>query len=80
MLSDNLFFTIIILFFELLFILRSHALGRIRINSICLPFHNPPEETWEEYDATVAGWGATEVNKHFRSFGKIMFLILRKKI
>ena len=35
-------------------------LGRIRINTICLPLNSDASETWEDYDATVAGWGSTE--------------------
>ena len=35
-------------------------LGRIRINTICLPLNSDASETWEDYDATVAGWGSTD--------------------
>ena len=35
-------------------------LGRIRINTICLPFNSDPNETWETYDTVTAGWGYTE--------------------
>ena len=48
-------------------------LGRIRINTICLPLNSRPDETWEEYDATIAGWGVTEVYKDgfFEGMGKV---------
>lgn len=34
--------------------------GRTRINTICLPLNSDESETWEDYDATVAGWGSTD--------------------
>ena len=45
-------------------------LGRIRINSICLPLNSDVEETWEEYDSTAAGWGYTDTMDLAKIFGK----------
>ena len=35
--------------------------GKIKLNTICLPLDEAPEQTYIEYDVTVAGWGYTEV-------------------
>ena len=33
-----------------------------RINTICLPLDDKPNETYQQLDATVAGWGINDGN------------------
>ena len=34
-----------------------------KANTICLPFHAKPRETFTGYHVTIAGWGYTKYNK-----------------
>ena len=41
---------------------NKHILGsKFRVNTICLPFNETPNETYMSYGVTVVGWGHTEV-------------------
>ena len=46
--------------YKLIFYQINLISGRIRINTICLPLNSDASETWESFDATAAGWGATD--------------------
>ena len=46
--------------YQLIFYQIDSISGRIRINTICLPLNSDATETWEDFDATAAGWGATD--------------------
>ena len=46
--------------YQLIFYQINSFSGRTRINTICLPLNSDESETWEDYDATVAGWGSTD--------------------
>ena len=37
--------------------------GKVKINTICLPLHATPGETWKDKEATVAGWGYKDIHR-----------------
>ena len=43
--------------------------GKIRINTICLPLDIAAEETWEYETVIVAGWGYTKVEWQYGNYG-----------
>ena len=46
-------------------------IGRVRVNTICLPLDEVPGETYDELEATVAGWGMMDDPDYW---GKRLFL------